>query len=63
MSAILAIICGVLIIAGDQLTKYLVTVLMEQNQVITVIPGILNLTALSLIAEPLLEFLRVKPGF
>ena len=43
MSAILAIICGVLIIAGDQLTKYLVTVLMEQNQVITVIPGILNL--------------------
>ena len=43
MSAILAIICGILIIAGDQLTKYLVTVMMEQNEVITVIPGILNL--------------------
>ena len=43
MLAILAIICGILIIAGDQLTKYLVTVMMEQNEVITVIPGILNL--------------------
>ena len=32
MLAILAIICGILIIAGDQLTKYLVTVMMEQNE-------------------------------
>lgn len=43
MSALLAIICGILVIVADQLTKYLVTVFMDLNEVITLIPGILNL--------------------
>ena len=43
MSAILAVICGLLVIGLDQLTKYLVTVMMEVNEVITVIPGVINL--------------------
>lgn len=43
MSAVLAIICGLLIVGADQLTKYLVTVMMDPNEVITLIPGILNL--------------------
>lgn len=42
MSAILAVICGILVIAIDQLTKYLVTVKMDLNEVIPVIPGVLN---------------------
>lgn len=42
MSAILAVICGVLIVVIDQVSKYLVTVKMELNEVIPVIPGILN---------------------
>lgn len=42
MSAILAIICGILIVGADQLTKYLVITYMEPNQVISVIPGIIN---------------------
>ena len=42
MSAILAIACGVLVVIVDQLTKYLVTVYMDLNEVITVIPSILN---------------------
>lgn len=42
MSAILAVICGLLVVGADQLTKYLVTVMMETNEVITVIPGIIN---------------------
>ncbi len=43
MSAVLAIICGVLVIGLDQLTKYLVTAYMDTYEVITVIPGILSL--------------------
>ena len=42
MSAILAIICGVLVVGLDQLTKYLVTVFMEPNEVIAVIPHVIN---------------------
>ncbi len=42
MSAVLAIICGLLIVGADQLTKYLVITYMEPNQVITVIPGLIN---------------------
>lgn len=42
MSAVLAIICGLLIVGADQLTKYLVINYMEPNQVITVIPGLIN---------------------
>lgn len=42
MSAILAIICGVLIVVADQLTKYLVMQNMQIGQVITVIPNLLN---------------------
>lgn len=43
MSAILAVICGLLIIGADQLTKYLVITNMAENQIIqNVIPGILN---------------------
>lgn len=42
MSSVLAIICGLLIVGADQLTKYLVTVMMEPNEVISVIPGIIN---------------------
>lgn len=42
MSAILAIICGLLVIGVDQLTKYLVTVNMDPNEVIAVIPGLIN---------------------
>ncbi len=42
MSAVLAIICGVLVVGVDQLTKYLVTVFMEPNEVIAVIPHIIN---------------------
>ena len=42
MSAVLAIICGVLVVGIDQLTKYLVTVYMEPNEVIAVIPYIIN---------------------
>ena len=42
MSAILAIICGVLLVGADQLTKYLVTQHMEIGQVIRVIPGLIN---------------------
>lgn len=42
MSAVLAIICGVLVVGVDQLTKYLVTVYMNPNEVITVIPHILS---------------------
>ena len=42
MSAVLAIICSILIVVADQLTKYLVITQMAQNEVIEVIPGILN---------------------
>ena len=42
MSAILAIICGLLVIGFDQLTKYLVTINMDPNEVIRVIPGLIN---------------------
>ena len=43
MSAILAIICSILVVALDQLSKYLVITKMAVNQVIeNVIPGILN---------------------
>ncbi len=42
MSAILAIICGLLVVGVDQLTKYLVTVMMEPNEVIRIIPGLIN---------------------
>ncbi len=43
MSAILAIICGILIVGADQLSKYLVITYMAENQIIqNVIPGILN---------------------
>ena len=42
MSAVLAIICGLLVLGLDQLTKYLVTVNMSIDQVIEVIPGIIN---------------------
>lgn len=42
MSAILAIICGLAVVGLDQLTKYLVTVYMEPNEVIAVIPGLIN---------------------
>lgn len=43
MSALLAVICGILVVVIDQLTKYLVTVNMDLNQVIPLIPGVLNL--------------------
>lgn len=42
MSAVLAIICGIAVVGIDQLTKYLVTVMMQPNEVITIIPGLLN---------------------
>ena len=42
MSAILAVIVGILVVVIDQVTKYLVTVKMDLNEVITVIPGLLN---------------------
>ncbi len=43
MSAILAIICSVLVVVADQLSKYLVITQMEPNQIISnVIPGIIN---------------------
>ncbi len=42
MSAILAIICGVLVIGVDQLSKYLVTVYMEPNEVISIIPNVID---------------------
>jgi signal peptidase II len=42
MSAVLAIICGVLVVVLDQVTKYLVISTMDMNQVITIIPGLLN---------------------
>ena len=42
MSAILAIICGLAVVGLDQLTKYLVTIYMEPNEVIAVIPGLIN---------------------
>ncbi len=43
MSAILAIICGVLVVVADQVSKYLVITQMEMNQTIeNVIPGIIN---------------------
>ena len=42
MSAILAIICGVLVVGLDQLTKYLATVYMEQGQTVDVLPGFIN---------------------
>lgn len=42
MSAVLAIICGLAVVGLDQLTKYLVTVYMEPNEVIAVIPGLIN---------------------
>lgn len=43
MSAILAIICSVLVVAVDQISKYLVITQMEPNQIIeNVIPGIIN---------------------
>lgn len=42
MSAVLAIICGLLVIGIDQLTKYLVTINMDLNEVIPVIPGLIN---------------------
>ena len=42
MSAILAVIVGILVVVVDQITKYLVTVKMDLNEVITVIPGMLN---------------------
>lgn len=43
MSSILAIICGLLIVAADQITKYLCQTYMELNEVIILVPGILNL--------------------
>ena len=43
MSAILAIICSVLVVVIDQVSKYLVITQMEPNQIIeNVIPGIIN---------------------
>ncbi len=43
MSAILAIVCSVLIVIADQLSKYLVITYMQPNQVIeNIIPGIIN---------------------
>ena len=42
MSAILAIICGLLVVGLDQLTKYLVTIKMDINEVIPVIPNVIN---------------------
>ena len=42
MSAVLAIVCGALVVGIDQLTKYLVTVYMDPNEVITVIPHVIN---------------------
>ncbi len=43
MSAILAIVCSVLIVIADQVSKYLVITQMQPNQVIeNVIPGIIN---------------------
>lgn len=42
MSAILAIICGILVVGLDQLTKYLVTVYMEKGEFIEVIPSLIN---------------------
>ncbi len=42
MSAVLAIICGVLVVGLDQLTKYLVTVYMEQGQTADFLPGFIN---------------------
>ena len=42
MSAVLAIICGLLVVGIDQLTKYLVTVHMDPNEVINIIPGLIN---------------------
>ena len=47
MSALLAIICGVLVVVIDQLTKYLVTAFMGINEVITLVPGILNLNRIT----------------
>lgn len=47
MSALLAIICGVLVVVIDQLTKYLVTAFMDLNEVIKLIPGILNLNRIT----------------
>lgn len=43
MSAILAIICSVLVVVADQISKYLVITNMAENQIIqNVIPGIIN---------------------
>ncbi len=42
MTALLAIICGVLVVGLDQLTKYLITIHMDPNEIITVIPSILK---------------------
>ena len=42
MSAVLAIICGLLVVGIDQLTKYLVTIHMDLNEVINIIPGLIN---------------------
>ena len=42
MSAILAIVFGLLVVAADQLSKYLVITQMAENEVIRVIPGLLN---------------------
>lgn len=42
MSAVLAIICGALVVVIDQVSKYLVNTFMEPNEVITIIPGLIN---------------------
>ncbi len=42
MSAVLAIICGLLVVGFDQLTKYLVTVRMDLGEAIPFISGFLN---------------------
>ena len=47
MSAVLALVCGALVIVADQLTKYAVINNMELYEVIRVIPGILNFNRIS----------------
>ncbi|MBE6798976.1 MAG: signal peptidase II [Ruminococcaceae bacterium] len=63
MSALLAIICGVLVVVVDQLTKYLVTVFMDVNEVIKLIPGILNLNRITPNAGAAFGILEGKTWF
>lgn len=63
MSALLAIVCGILVIVIDQLTKYLVTIFMDLDEVIRLVPGILNLNRITPNAGAAFGILEGKTWF